>query len=204
MTGSKAADREMLRIEHKGGDALRVLLPELAHLRIEVFHDWPYLYDGTLAYEEVYLSHFLDAPDHIAICAFDGDQLVGAATASPLIHQSEDFTAPFRSAGIALEPIFYFGESVLLPSYRGRGIGHAFFDGREAHAQSLGFAKTSFCGVVRPSDHPARPTDYRPLDAFWRKRGYLPLEGIIGSFSWREIGQSEETAKPMQYWGRGF
>jgi GNAT superfamily N-acetyltransferase len=194
----------MVRIETKSGDALRALLPQLARLRITVFRDFPYLYDGTIEYEEEYLGHFLDAPHHAAVCALDGDDLVGAATASPMVEQYDEFTAPFRQAGIELTDIFYFGESVLLPAYRGRGLGHAFFDGREAHAHGLGFRKTAFCAVIRPADHPARPQDYRPLDEFWRKRGYRPLEGFVGHFSWLEVGAAKETSKPMQFWGRGF
>jgi GNAT superfamily N-acetyltransferase len=194
----------MVRIENNSDDALRALVTALAQLRIEVFRHFPYLYDGTVEYEQEYLGHFLDAPDHIAVCAFDGDRLVGAATASPLIHQHEQFTAPFRQSGIDLAQIFYFGESVLLPAYRGQGIGHAFFDGREAHARSLGYEKTAFCAVIRSADHPARPQNYRPLDEFWRKRGYHPLDGLIAHFSWLDVDDAEETSKPMQYWGRGF
>ncbi len=194
----------MLRVEPHSGAFLRPLLPQLARLRIEVFRDWPYLYDGTLEYEERYLGKFVDMPDHVAICAFDGETLVGASTAAPLRHEHDEFTAPFAAAGQAVEDIFYFSESVLLSAYRGQGLGHAFFDGRERHAHALGYARTAFCGVIRPEDHPARPAGYRPLDAFWRKRGYRPLEGIIARFSWLDVGEREETEKPMQFWGKGF
>jgi GNAT superfamily N-acetyltransferase len=194
----------MVKIETRSGDALKALRSELARLRIEVFRDFPYLYDGTVASEEAYLGHFLDAPDHVAVCAFDGERIVGAATASPLVHQHEQFTAPFRAAGNDLDEIFYFGESVLLPTYRGHGIGHAFFDGREAHARSRGYEKTAFCAVIRSADHAARPANYRPLDEFWRKRGYRPLDGLIAHFAWLDVGDVVESGKPMQYWGRGF
>ena len=62
------------------------------------------------------------------------------------------------------------------------------------------FTHTAFCGVVRPADHPKRPPGYRPLDGFWTKRGYAKVEDLIGSFSWKEIGESAETEKPMQFW----
>ena len=194
----------MLRVEPRSGDALRAVVSQFAQLRIEVFRDWPYLYDGDFDYEQRYLARFLEAPQHVAICAFDGEALVGAYTAAPLASQYEEFAAPFRASGEAVEEIFYFGESILKRAYRGRGLGHAFFDGREAHAAALGYPKTAFCGVIRPDDHPARPADHRPLDAFWRKRGYRPLAGTIAHFSWLDLGEAAESAKPMQFWGRGF
>jgi hypothetical protein len=46
--------------------------------------------------------------------------------------------APFIAAGGNVDHIFYFGESVLLPQFRGMGIGHHFFDEREAAARAAG------------------------------------------------------------------
>ena len=43
---------QMVRIETKSGDALPAFLPELARLRIDVFRDFPYLYDGVIEHEE--------------------------------------------------------------------------------------------------------------------------------------------------------
>jgi hypothetical protein len=57
------------------------VLDEVARLRIEVFREWPYLYDGTLDYERDYLAHFADAEDALIVAARDGDSVVGAATA---------------------------------------------------------------------------------------------------------------------------
>lgn len=194
----------MLRVEPLRGERLRPFLPQLAGLRIEVFREWPYLYDGTLDYEAWYLGRFMEAEGHVAICAFDSDELIGAATAAPLHLQHQEFTAPFVQAGIATNDIFYFGESVLRASYRGQGLGHKFFDGRETHAYSLGYKKTAFCGVRRSADHPARPGDYRPLDPFWIKRGYKQLNGVVAHLAWTEVGHTEETVKALQFWGKGF
>lgn len=47
-----------------------------------------------------------------------------------------------------------------------------------------------------------RPAGYRPLDVFWRKRGYAPVTGAIAEHSWKDAGQAEETRKPMQVWLR--
>lgn len=189
-----------MRILPLTGDALVAALPELARLRIDVFRDFPYLYDGDQAYEESYLATYRDSPRAIVVGAFDGDRLVGAATGTPLTDHADDFAAAFDDTGIDPSRVFYCAESVLRPEFRGRGIGHRFFDRREAHAIFNGFETCCFCAVVRPEDHPARPDDYSPLDPFWRGRGYVPLEGAVARYSWKDVGQGAETEKPLQVW----
>lgn len=186
------------------GTALQAALDDLAALRIAVFAAYPYLYDGTAQYERKYLAEFTASPDAVLVAARDGNRIVGAATASPLLAQDDYIREPFE--GLAIDPakVFYFGESVLLPEYRGKGIGHAFFDHREAAARAWGASHASFCAVVRPDDHPARPAGYVPLDAFWSRRGYAPVPGLTGTFHWQEHGESEESGKPMQYWMRAL
>lgn len=184
------------------GADLRAALPDLARLRIAVFAAYPYLYQGSEAYEAAYLREFMAAGDAVLIAAFDGARIVGAATASPLGRQEDYIREPFIRQGIDPARVFYFGESVLLSAYRGRGIGHAFFDQREAAAQRHGADIASFCAVIRPSDHPARPAGYAPLDRFWIKRGYAPMPGMIGHFTWQDHGESGESEKQMQFWLR--
>ena len=190
-----------VRVERLTGARLQALLPDLARLRITVFRAFPYLYDGSLAYEETYLQTYVRAEDSVLVGAFDGDRVIGASTGLPLAHEPPSLTDTFTAHGFEVAKVFYFGESVLLPDYRGHGVGVAFFREREAHARTLGrFAFASFCGVVRPPEHPRRPPDYVPLDAFWHKRGFAPVPGMVGSLTWRDLDAAEETAKPMQFW----
>lgn len=193
-----------LRVESLSGEALLGALPALAALRIEVFRAFPYLYDGDLEYERGYLASYAQAPGAVVVGAFDGARLVGAATAAPLSGEKTEWTDPLAAAGIDVPRTFYCGESVLLPAYRGRGVGHAFFDHREAAARAQGMTYCCFCAVIRPEDHPARPEGYRPLDGFWRARGYAPIDGVTAAFSWREVGRSEESEHRLQYWGRAL
>jgi GNAT superfamily N-acetyltransferase len=177
---------------------IEAALPALGQLRIAVFREWPYLYEGTDAHERDYVRAFAEAADAVLVAAFDGEAIVGAATASPMAAQDSQVLACFPDpAGH-----FYFGESVLLPAYRGRGIGHAFFDHREAQARACGATVAAFCGVVRPADHPLRPDGFRPLDDFGRGRGYAPVAGLVSSYTWKDIDQPAETAHPMQFWTR--
>ena len=187
-----------LRFESLTGEAIAPIIEGLAALRIRVFRDWPYLYDGDADYEASYLRVYQDNPRAVIAAAFDDDRLVGAATGLPLADADPEFQAAFD--GQEISDIFYCAESVLLPGYRGQGAGHRFFDLREEHARGLGFRRACFCGVIRPENHPARPADYRPLDGFWRTRGYAPMPGVTARFGWRDIGAKEETEKPMQFW----
>jgi GNAT superfamily N-acetyltransferase len=170
-----------------------------------VFRDWPYLYDGSEEYERSYLASFAATADALIVVARDGNRIVGAATAAPLTGHTSEFGPLFAARGIDPAQVFYCGESVLLASYRGHGIGHAFFDHREDHARACRtggrpFEHIAFCGIVQPPGDARMPPDYRPLDAFWRKRGYAPVDGLTGNYRWREIGHVEETDHVMQFW----
>ena len=176
-------------------------IPAVARLRMSVFRHWPYLYDGSMEYETSYLSKFAQAEGAIIVAATDGDAIVGCATAAPLTAVEPEFATPFAERRMDVAKVFYCGESVLLPDYRGQGLGHAFFDHREAQARALDrFTHSAFCVVVRPLDHPLRPASYVPLDAFWSKRGYAKVDGLMAHFSWKDVDQPAETAKPMQFW----
>ena len=186
------------------GAELEAALEDMARLRITVFRAWPYLYDGTLEYERAYLQAYRESEGALLVAAIDDGKIVGASTSAPMEDHAGEFAEPMHNSGVALEKILYGAESVLLPEYRGRGVGHRFFDLREEHARSLGRSHVAFCSVMRPDDHPLRPETYRTNDAFWTKRGYAPLEGAIARFSWRDLDQSEETEKPLQFWMRAL
>ncbi|WP_309381214.1 GNAT family N-acetyltransferase [Cerasicoccus frondis] len=176
---------------------------DLARLRIRVFRDFPYLYEGAMDYEAHYLQRYLDCSECIFVLVFDGEMVVGASTALPMEYEVGEFTAPFVREGYEIGKIFYFGESVLLPEYRGQGLGHRFFDEREAFARELGrFNLTTFCAVERPEDHPLKPVDYRPHDVFWGKRGYAKHPELATTFEWQDVDQPVETAHPMVFWTR--
>lgn len=191
-----------LTVTPASGAELRAALPDLARLRTEVFRAFPYLYQGSPGYEERYLQTYLEAPGALLLLVRDGAEVVGASTALPLIHETDDLQRPFLTAGFSPEQVLYLGESVLREQYRGRGLGHRFFDEREAHARRLGLPVTAFCAVQRPADHPARPAGYRPLGAFWRARGYAERPDLETTLSWQDLGEAGETAKPMRFWVR--
>ena len=186
------------------GEEIAQALGDLARLRIAVFAEYPYLYDGDEAYEAEYVREFAAEPGSVLAAAIDDGRVVGAATASPMEGQKAEFRRPLEERGYDVSRICYFGESVLLPQYRGQGIGHAFFDHREAAARAAGASHATFASVLRPAGHPARPDNYRPHDAFWTKRGYAKVPGLVTELAWKDHGEEAETFKPMQYWMRAL
>lgn len=191
----------MLDFQRLSGDALTPYIPDLAQLRIEVFRAFPYLYDGDLDYEKTYLQTYIDAPGSVIILALDGEKVVGASTAIPLAQETDYVKAPFLAHDYDINTIFYCGESVLLPAYRGQGAGVKFFEEREAHAHELGdFEISTFCAVDRAQNHPMKPAGHVPLDEFWKRRGYKKHPELQTEFSWQEIGEEEESPKSMTFW----
>lgn len=186
-------------VERICGADIERYLPAVAALRIAVFREWPYLYEGSLAYEQKYLAAYATSPQNVVVIARDGDDVVGAATGMPLTTHTEEVAPPLAAAGYDVERVFYFGESVLDTRYRGRGIGHAFLDEREAHARAHGFGVATFCAVER-GEHPLRPAEYRSLDELWTKHGFVRRPDIVTTFAWRERGDDSETPKKMVFW----
>lgn len=190
-----------MQIKVVHGEAVTPYIADLARLRTDVFRAFPYLYEGSEAYEASYLATYAQSPESFFALALDEVRIVGASTGVPMTDASEVFRAPFIAAGLDPQKVFYFGESVLLPTYRGRGLGVRFFEEREAYARRLGrFDWCTFCAVERPGDHPLRPAGYVPLDAFWARRGYERRTDLTTMLAWQDIGDVEETEKLMTFW----
>lgn len=188
-------------VERLTGTAIGPYLSEVARLRIAVFREWPYLYDGDMDYEKHYLATYSASPESLFVLVRDGGRIVGASTGLPMADETDAFKRPFIDLGYDPQRIFYFGESVLLPEYRGRGLGVRFFAEREGYARELGrFTHTAFCAVERPADHPRRPAGHVPLDAFWGRRGYSKHPELATTYTWKDLDEPDQTPKPMTFW----
>lgn len=188
----------------KIGAEIRDYFEDLAQLRMTVFKEFPYLYEGSLEYELEYLETYAQSEKAFLFAVYDGEHMVGATTAIPLSDETEEFKKTFKSS-LDIERTFYFGESILLKPYRGLGLGHRFMDEREAHAKSFNkYTHTAFCSVIRAENHPLRPQNYRSNDSFWSKRNYIRQDKIITEMEWVDIDDSISTFKPMIFWTKAI
>jgi GNAT superfamily N-acetyltransferase len=175
----------------------------IADLRMRVFAEFPYLYQGDLAYEKDYLKVYFESLRSIMILATTGDEneLVGVSTAIVLADGDPEFQKPFVAAGYNLEQVMYFGESVLLPEYRGYGHGRKFMELREDFStmfESVRFL--SFCSVVREGHDPRKPANYHTKNKFWESCGFNKDSTLQTSYSWKDLGEESESEKNMEFW----
>lgn len=191
----------MLTFHRLSGSEARRFIDELATLRLKVFWEYPYLYEGSFEYEKTYLETYFRADHSFIFLVQDGDKFVGATTAILASEEEEDFRRPFIQHGLDPASVFYFGESVLLPDYRGKGLGKKFFEEREKFARTLPSVKVlSFCSVERPEDHSLKPSGYKPLDEFWQMMGFKKVPDLTTTYAWKDRGEKVQTHKKMQYW----
>lgn len=187
------------------GAEIAPFVPDLARLRIEVFREFPYLYDGDEAYERRYLKTYVDSPRSLAVLVYDGAELIGASTGLPMADETPEFQRAFVDHGYDIGRIFYCGESVLRRDYRGRGVYRHLFQAREQHAASLpGMELCTFCGVQRSADHPRRPADYAPLNAIWQRFGYTEHPELQTQYVWKDVDETEPSPKTMRFWTRAI
>ncbi len=183
------------------GQEARQYTEELAQLRLKVFHDFPYLYEGNLEYEKNYLETYFQAQHSFILLVRHGEQIVGATTAIWADEEEASFRGAFMQHGLDPKKILYFGESILLSQYRGLGVGKVFFEEREKFARSLGFINLmSFCAVQRDLKDSRVPKDYRPLDSFWESQGFKKEIGLQTEYEWPDVGESSSSKKTMQFW----
>ena len=183
------------------GDKILPHITLLAQLRLQVFYEYPYLYEGELASEEQYLKKFTISPNGIMILALDKEETVGASTAIPLAEEVEATKTPFLETSYDVNQIFYFSESVLLPKYRKQGIGARFFKEREAVAREYRkYKHIAFCAVERSESDPRKPVDYKSPCSLWQKQGFIKHPELTTQYTWKEIGDTKESPKTMTFW----
>jgi hypothetical protein len=184
-----------------GGEVLPYI-GDIAALRCSVFREYPYLYDGNQEAEAVYLSNYSNSDDVLLVLAKVEERVVGVSTCMAMSGSDSAFKKPFLDRNIPIDDLCYFGESVLLPEFRGMRIGHQFFDLRENWSRERGFKANYFCSVIRPDIHPFKPADYWTHDFFWQKRGYWKIEDLIAQLEWREINDPEgaESLHKLVFW----
>ncbi|MEC7838747.1 MAG: GNAT family N-acetyltransferase [Chlamydiota bacterium] len=182
--------REIIQYIHK-----------VATLRIAIFREYPYLYQGDISYEERYLRMYSRTKNAILVIAENDNEVVGAITGLPLAESMQEIKDLFVKKNIPAERIFYLGEIILLPEYRNKNIGFMMYQQFEKAVNEMQlYKKIALCEVVREEKDLRKPQGYKSLDSFWNRQGYEKHKDLVAEFSWQEIEADVETMHPMVFW----
>lgn len=182
------------------GKEIKNHIDELGRFRIEIFREYPYLYEGSLEYERAYLRRYSENAESFLIITKDSLGIVGACTGIPISGESQEFQSFFLETN--KNEIYYIGEVMLRPGARGKKLGSRLLAAALSLIDPNQYKKVALCTVDRGSNHPLSPENYCPPDYLWRKFAFQKVAHLTAYLDWKDIGQTHETRKPMNVWFR--
>ena len=70
---------------------------------------------------------------------------------------------------------------------------------REQHVRNLKkYKQICFCAIER--SQPKTASDYLPLNAFWRKRGFTEHPEISAPLMWKDADEKKPSEKLGRFW----
>ncbi|MDX8430405.1 MAG: GNAT family N-acetyltransferase [Candidatus Algichlamydia australiensis] len=182
------------------GKEILPYLRELARLRMVVFKEWPYLYDGSYDGEEKYLQIYAETQNALFILAIEGGTVIGAVTGIPVSESMEEVQEVFLKKNLPMNKVYYLGEIMLLKEFRNKGTGKKMYLAFEKFLKELKkFEKVVLCEIFRDKSDKRMPTEYKSLTTFWESLGYKRLPNLEASFSYKEMGLSKESSHAMHF-----
>lgn len=182
------------------GSEIQHYIDQLGRFRIQIFREYPYLYDGSIEYERTYLERYSRSPKSLLLMLQDALGIVGACTGIPLADEDPEFQNAF--AGENKEEVYCIGEVMLRADSRGKKLGSRLMSTALGLIDSNQFKKISLCTVDRGLSHPREPLGYSPPDYLWKKYGFEKSGNLIAYLDWKDMGQDVETRKPLNIWFR--
>lgn len=182
------------------GSEIEKHIDQLGRFRIEIFREYPYLYDGNIEYERTYLGRYSRNSESFLLILQDTHGIIGACTGIPLNGENHEFQNAF--VGENRDEIYYIGEVMLRADSRGKKLGSRLLSTALGLIDSKKFKKVSLCTVDRGLNHLQRPVSYCSPDYLWKKCGFEKSINLLAYLDWKDIGQEIETQKPMNIWFR--
>ena len=182
------------------GSEIAELTDTLYHLSNIIFREYPYLYEPDLEKEGNYMERYVKMKSSFVMMIYDGNALVGAATAGSLAEECDHIRISYEDAGYDLEKTFYYGEAMLLPTHRGTGFYKTIMEERRKAALNWGATKGTFISVNRPDDHPLKPQGYTSLKSIWNRYGFFECPNFKKDVLWKDVDLPEPTLKSLTAW----
>jgi cupin 2 domain-containing protein len=132
------------------------------------------------------------------------NQVVGIAigtmlSTATLLRQASE---TLQQHGIVPEQFYYFGEMILVPEYRNKGIGKQMLEALKNAGREQGLSRFCFLSVARSRDDVRRPADYVDSDVAFYRFGFEKTEAFVMA-EWRTIqedGRIEKVSNRLDFW----
>lgn len=192
---------QSMTIQLVKGKELLANIAELAKLRLKIFREYPYLYEGDSASEESYLSLFASSSDAFFIVAKGESQLVGAISGIPLDFAQKEIRDAFCQSTIESGGYYALCDILVLKEHRNRKIGSILYKEFENQLLKMKrYTKLVLWQIVRAQDDPRRPNDYFSLDDFWRKKGFIKHPELVCYIPWKEVSDEKAISHRFEFW----
>jgi len=195
---------ENLYMKVLSGPDAREYFEDIAQIRISLFSEYPYLYEGTIEHEKEYLETYFKSSCALILLVFDGQKIVGFSNSIALSEESEEMKTPFIEHKLNLSEYLYIGEVMIYKPYRNKKILRKFLEFHENTALTQGYSHMIFMTVERPDNHPARPDNHRLLDPVWKHFGYQQIPGLQIHFMWPQVDTNQDTENTLAIWQKNI
>lgn len=199
----------LISLKLLSGQQILPFISDIGQLILEVYKEWPYLYEGTLEEQYDYVqTRYINMPNSLVCTAFDQEKLVGLAMGVPLCEAPTHYLTPFTSnqecLELPLKNIFYWGELIVRSEYRQREIAQQMCDlVLKEILDNSDYKAIAFCTVERSDDfhlNNCKTNDYFSLDSKWEELGFKKHEDLSFNAVWRLVQESHESQHHMVYW----
>lgn len=181
-------------VEELHGQQITNVADQLAALRMPTFQQYPYYHVSDLPHEQEYFAEFAQNPAAVVAVAYEGEKLIGFSTGIPLLSDTplfkaiaDKFKQAFGIVGLDASEFYYYGDVILIPEYRGKGIASLLYQVREKQAKNHGFNNMCFLTVE----------NYKVLAPMWQHLGFQKTNITI-NFSWPTL-QVDGTTKTLEH-----
>ncbi len=198
---------ENMSIKTFRGESIGPFLEDITDLCLTIYKEYPYCYEGTKEEYFPFIEYYAQSDHGIACLLFDSNRPVGVAIGMPMSEMREKYKAPFTDARSYenFNEIFYLGEFLLLKDYRGRGWGKKIYlEFEYAVDETENFKKMCFCKIDESNQTNLKPENYKPLDKFWKKKGFNKCDDITVIVNWKNVGELDDSPHKLVYWLKSF
>lgn len=193
-------DGKDLTLKIFSGPEAKKYINEIAHMRISIFKEFPYLYEGSIEYERGYLETYFQSQESVISLLFEKENVVGYASAIPLEQEFAEIQKSFIDAGLNVKEYLYVGELMLQKPQQGLGFFNHWKNFGMQLAKDRGFKYWTGMTVDRPENHPLKPAGYIPLDTLWKRCGAIKDERLKATIPWKQIDTQKEEVNTLSFW----